>query len=189
MLEKVGFREKIKAMRAGMPKEEWLDLSRKLQRHLSDFIRSANFSRIFAFRSALGEPDINPLTDQLRSEYEIFLPVITGKSSMDFCLYSSNSKLILNKFGIEEPEAGKKVDFLTEDDLILVPGLAFSFDGNRLGFGGGFYDRYLSTHLGYRLGVCFQRFFYDDIPSNEYDRSMNGLCSECGVLIVENSCG
>ena len=67
--------------------------------------------------------------------------------------------------------------------IILVPGLAFSKDGYRVGYGGGFYDRLLfkKTHLA-SIGLCFEAQLAADIPTNEFDMKVDYIITEKGVI-------
>ena len=60
-----------------------------------------------------------------------------------------------------------------EPDIILVPGLAFTKSMERLGRGGGYFDRYLTEFSGIAIGVCFETQIMDEFETNEFDRKMN----------------
>ena len=74
-----------------------------------------------------------------KKKYRISLPKIRKNSQMDFFQWSLNDPLIINKYGIPEP-ISKKIQY---PDILLVPLVAYDKDLNRLGYGGGFYDRYI----------------------------------------------
>ncbi len=74
-----------------------------------------------------------------KRKYRISLPKIRKNSQMDFFQWSLNDPLIINKYGIPEP-ISKKTQY---PDILLVPLVAYDKDLNRLGYGGGFYDRYI----------------------------------------------
>lgn len=80
----------------------------------------------------------------------------------------------------EPPFNPDRVASLTEVDLILVPGLAFSPDGHRLGRGGGYYDRLLATLLPetVRLGVCFSFQLLPSIPLEEHDETVSAVVTD-----------
>jgi len=86
------------------------------------------------------EVDILELLYKLKTRgFELSLPIIKKNSEMDFYNWSSNKLLKLNKYGIPEPEKVKKV----LPDIILVPIVAFDKHLYRIGYGGGYYDRYI----------------------------------------------
>ncbi len=80
----------------------------------------------------------------------------------------------------EPPFNPERVASLTDVDLILVPGLAFSPDGHRLGRGGGYYDRLLATLLPetVRLGVCFSFQLLPNIPLEEHDETVHAVVTD-----------
>ena len=60
-------------------------------------------------------------------------------------------------------------------DLFLVPGVSFDVNGNRMGFGKGYYDRYLSNLDVYKIGICFEEQISESIPTDKYDVKMNEI--------------
>ena len=92
---------------------------------------------------------------------------------MHFYDYSSDA-MASGYFGINEPQ-GNTPCAPSDIDFMVVPGVAFTADGRRMGRGKGFYDRYLSQE-GFRattVGVCFREQIVDDLPSEPHDRSTN----------------
>ncbi len=98
--------------------------------------------RIAAYLAIDGEPDLHPLLSHLHLLGKtLALPVVQAGNRMSFSAYRPDAPLSLNRFGIQEPTAkAAKVHALTLD-LALMPLVAFDRQGNRLGMGGGFYDR------------------------------------------------
>ena len=78
--------------------------------------------------------------------------------------------------GIMEPEGGKEVR-PERGDLMLLPGLAFSWEGDRIGYGGGYYDRYLAIcrEQPYKIGLCYPCQIHPKIPHEEFDIRMDEL--------------
>ena len=104
-----------------------------------------------------------------QKKFIITLPKIKKNSQMDFYQWSKNDPLSINKFGIPEP-ISKTVKY---PDVLLVPLLAFDKNFNRIGYGGGFYDRYIMK-IRKRKKVLTIGFAYSfqklkKIPTNEYD--------------------
>lgn len=70
-------------------------------------------------------------------------------------------------------------------DLIIAPGLAFDFKGNRLGYGGGYYDYFLHGHPECTcIGICFSSQLVDYIPAECWDMPMHAICSEAGLTFI-----
>ena len=88
----------------------------------------------------------------------------------------------IGKFGIPEP---KELVFAPETlDIIIVPGVAFDHDGNRIGRGGGFYDRLLPQYRALKIGVCFEFQCLENIPFEPHDRPIDLLITESKTLKI-----
>ena len=104
-----------------------------------------------------------------KKKYQISLPKIKEDFKMDFFQWSSNEPLVINKYGIPEPISHKVI----YPDILLVPLLAFDSRLYRIGYGGGYYDRYIKkikqkkniTTVG--LAYSFQKI--REVPINKYD--------------------
>ncbi len=110
--------------------------------------------------------------------HKISLPVITTKNEMDFFEWSSEDPLIVGKMGIPEPYQTKKV----YPDILLVPLVAFDRYNYRLGYGGGYYDRYIkkisNTKKILTIGLAFSFQKIDKIPINYYDEKLDFILTE-----------
>jgi 5-formyltetrahydrofolate cyclo-ligase len=84
-------------------------------------------------------------------------------------------------YRIQEPVSPEMID-LSEIDLMAVPGVAFDAQGNRLGRGGGYYDRMLSDFCGMSVGVCFDFQLLPDIPCEVHDKPVDFIISETKCL-------
>lgn len=95
-------------------------------------------------------------------EKEVYLPTANQDKSMDFKLFSDRSDLGFSRFGVGEVMSAK-TRINNQLDLIIVPGLAYSGKNDRLGFGGGFYDRFLARHLGIKtVTLANSQMFYQN---------------------------
>ena len=98
---------------------------------------------------------------------EVAVPKVVGKD-MVFYRLTSFSQLEPSYFGIPEPVEGEIVDW--DDALMVMPGVAFDEQNNRVGYGGGFYDRFLEKHPGiFRLAVAFDFQILDSVPTEPTD--------------------
>ena len=101
---------------------------------------------------------------------------------MDFFKWSNNDLLKINKFGIPEPISSKKF----YPDILLVPLIGYDNDLNRLGYGGGFYDRYIEKiekiKKVIKIGLAFSYQKLNSIPVNQYDKKLDFIITERNVL-------
>ena len=91
-------------------------------------------------------------------------------------------RLVRHRFGMLEPPADAPVVDPRELDVVLVPGVAFDPQGGRLGFGGGFYDRFLRRTPAVRIGVCHDCCLVDAVPCAEHDEHMDWVVTPTRTL-------
>ena len=118
------------------------------------------------------------------NEMRIFLPVITGNNSMHFYEWEKRDVLQINKFGMLEPF--KKTKNIVPN-VMLIPMLAYDNKNNRLGYGGGFYDRYLKKYLKTHnniltIGIAFSFQKYHKLPVSNNDVKMDYILTEKGIF-------
>ena len=147
-----------------------------------------NFNKIFNFlkkkkllkKSIGGYFPINYEVDDLsilrefsNRNYKISLPVIKKKFNMDFYQWTFDDPLKINKYGIPEPQAKK----LIYPDIILIPLVAFDKNLNRLGYGGGYYDRLISKISKkkkiLKIGLALTVQKINAVPVTKYDKKLD----------------
>ena len=72
-------------------------------------------------------------------------------------------------------------------EVILVPGLAFSEKGERLGRGKGFYDKYLSQYRGIKIGICFSEQLIENLPSEKHDETLDYIVTDERIINCSNA--
>jgi len=113
---------------------------------------------------------------------QLSLPVIKKNKKMDFYNWSTKSLLKLNKFGIAEPEKIKMVF----PDIIFVPIVAFDDRLFRIGYGGGYYDRYIQKLSNkkkiFKIGIAHSCQKINKVPTNKYDKKLDIIITEKYIL-------
>ena len=119
------------------------------------------------------EVDLTPvIADALKHGKVVAVPRVKN-FDLEFYKFDPRSTLIRSKFGVMEPNpACEKLD-IKDIPFFLVPGLSFDKKGNRLGFGGGYFDRALIDLDAYKIGVCFKEQMVEEIPHYGYDVTMD----------------
>ena len=117
--------------------------------------------------------DLELLKKLEKNKFNISLPIIKKNFQMDFHKWSFSDPLKTNKYGIPEPEVQSKL----YPDVLLIPLVAFDKKLNRLGYGGGYYDR-LITKLSkkkriIKIGLAFSFQEVDKVPINKYDQKLD----------------
>tara|TARA_B100000035_G_C20966004_1_gene538787 strand:- start:496 stop:1041 length:546 start_codon:yes stop_codon:yes gene_type:complete len=117
-----------------------------------------------------------------KKDYNISLPKISKNNEMNFYKWSSVEPLKLNKFGIPEPISEKKIF----PNILLIPLVGFDYQLNRLGYGGGYYDRYLSKEkvkkkiIKIGVGFSFQR--VKKLPIDKHDKRLDCIFTEKKII-------
>jgi 5-formyltetrahydrofolate cyclo-ligase len=95
-------------------------------------------------------------------------------------------RLVRHPYGMAEPAADLPIIPASEVQLALVPGLAFDKQGRRLGYGGGYFDRFLGDFCGVSVGVVFQALLLDQLPFGEHDVAVMWIVTEMGLLHIKS---
>ena len=101
----------------------------------------------------------------LKDGKKVLIPKTYPKGRMDFVVYNPQ-QLVKTSFGLLEPQGDLEVVDASQIDLIHVPGLAFTTEGYRIGYGGGYYDRYLEHFSGHTLSTVYPCQIRDFSPEN-----------------------
>ena len=108
-----------------------------------------------------------------KNKFKISLPVIKKNFQMDFYKWTFSSLLKVNKYGIPEPE----IKSIVYPDILLIPLVAFDKNLNRLGYGGGYYDRLIERLSKkkkiIKIGLAFSIQKVDKVPINVYDKKLD----------------
>lgn len=126
------------------------------------------------------------------ADITVYLPVIRD-SRMDFAPYAPDTALTRNRLGIAEPDvdASRYIDPL-DLDLVLVPLVAFTLEGDRLGMGGGYYDRTFEARLGTQpppvlAGIAHTLQQADDVFVEDWDVPLDAIITDGGIIQQRNS--
>ena len=117
-----------------------------------------------------------------KKKYKISLPIIKKNNQMDFFKWSMNDPLKINKYGIPEPISSE----IFYPDILLVPLVGYDSGLNRLGYGGGFYDRYIEKiekiKKIIKIGLAFSYQKIKSLPVNQYDKKLDFIIKEKKIL-------
>ncbi len=138
---------------------------------------------IFVYVSFGSEVETKRIIERIISDgkYAVIPKCDTKSHTMHTFKIDSLSQLKKGAYGIEEP-CEDCVEVLKEHiDLVVVPGLCFDLKGNRLGYGGGYYDRFLADFKGFTVGLSYNECIADIVPADEYDCRLDLIISADGV--------
>lgn len=166
--------KKIKAL--SDPEKEWA--SGAICDAISGIREFKEARNVFVFMNSELEPNTEEITGlALMAEKTVAVPKIRGEE-MDAKIITPYTNFFTNKFGILEPVAEKNMD---EIDVAVIPMIAF--DGlNRLGHGKGYYDRFLSCHDCFRIGIAFDIQEHKGIEVTPLDIPLDMLITEKRII-------
>jgi len=189
MTSRTEIRQQMRHRRRTLTAVERVALSRRLAKRLAASQTFQRSQRIAAYFPNDGEMDLRPLLRRAwRAGKHCYLPVL-NRQRLWFLPYTEDTPLTHNRFGIPEPALSPRRRWpRTTLDLVLAPLVAFDGQGNRLGMGGGYYDRsfaYLASRSHWQrpliLGVAYAFQRVATLPSHPWDVPLHGVATEQGL--------
>lgn len=183
---KSSLRADLRNKRLALPAAVRTGYDQAIRRHLLQLINDRAPRSIAAFWPFNGEPDVTPLFEPLQDAgCELALPVISGGGDhgMQFHAWQRELGLVKNRYGIPEPRETALVA-VQDIDLLLMPLVGYDRRGNRLGMGGGYYDRHLEllrdSEQPLRVGVAYSLQEIDTLDNKTWDIPLHGIVNERG---------
>ena len=165
-----------------MDKNVRKDIDEKIYNKLKELDCVRNCGTFLVYASSPDEVDTRRfISDMLADGRTVAVPKCVGKD-MRFLTVSSLDTLVRSRFGVDEPADGEEISDL-EHTVCVVPALRFDSRGFRLGWGGGFYDRFLARYGGISVGICYEE-CCGDVPTDEYDLPVNIVVTETRTVYV-----
>lgn len=179
-MEKIIIRKKYIALRQQMNLKDVAIQSASIMNTLlqSDDYQKAN--SIFTYIGVKNEVETYELIESALSDHKkVAVPKIFGKGLMKFYYMSTLEELILNRFGLLEPIQQNEEAISDLHTLMIVPGVAFDRSLNRMGFGAGYYDRYLSAHqYSKAIALAYDFQMVSDFPAESWDIKMDAIITQ-----------
>lgn len=182
-ISKKELRKQILSIRKAMDNDMVIEKSKLICDRIINHIASMNIDNICLYSPIQNEVDLFYLEDYLDdNNINIWLPKILD-NEMDFYEYDGKENLRKGYFDILEPISDKKLS-PTNSTIIVMPGSVFTKEKDRIGYGGGFYDKYLSKQkdvLTIAVGYDFQ--LVESIPTEEHDIKPNCIITDIQTII------
>lgn len=173
-MEKKELRAQIKALKKLHTKEQLMEQSEKILAKLEqhpDFVKA---KKIMLYSALPDEVQTQAFLEKWHLKKTIILPTVVGDDIIPV-EYAKDTYFAVGDFNILEPQ---NEPYTGDFDLIVVPGVAFDRQGNRIGRGKGYYDRFLSKHLEVkRIGICFDFQLVEVVPAEPFDIKMDEVVS------------
>lgn len=158
-----------------------------LQRRITDYLLGLGKYHVLGYLPFRGEPDAGLIDFCKAYRCSLWLPIVDStKPDMKFAKYESKQNLKKNCFGILEPASGAEEfdESLVKDAVVVMPAVAIDKEGYRLGYGGGFYDRFLSRVPSLtRVAVVDSHMIAEHIPRDSLDMRAHVIITELNELV------
>lgn len=185
-MDKTELRKSLKKERNSLPKEIKDEFDMKIFQEIINSKIYRDSKIIFIYVSYNSEVDTIPLIKySLEIGKKVCVPKVLDKEgNMESLYIDSLNELKEGVFGILEPHSTNKANPI-DIDLVITPGLAFDKKGGRIGYGKGYYDRYLTlSNKAFKLGVCYDFQIVSLLPTSKEDVKVDMIISEKNKFII-----
>lgn len=186
MTDKTVLRKKFIALRDSLSNEYRSDCDSKIAERLISSDEYALVDKLFIYVSAKNEIETFSIINRaLYDGKKVAVPYCSNKT-MNFYYIESVNDLKCVQFGIPTIDISKaSLAVPDENSLCIVPALSFDKQGNRLGYGGGYYDRFLSENKIKSVGLCRDISIADSLPAEDFDVKINYIITDRSVIKKE----
>jgi 5-formyltetrahydrofolate cyclo-ligase len=186
--QKNSIRQILRQRKEMMSPEDRLEKSKRICHHLMRIIRDGE--TVMVYTSKEKEVNTIPLIETLfKQGNPVIVPIIVKDDvSLRLSYIRDFSVLVPSTFGVPEP-IGNEIHAIGEDvETIILPMLGFDRTGGRIGYGAGYYDRFLAKNRNVRkIGIAFACQEYDNLPADENDIPMDYIITEEGIVFSKGS--
>jgi 5-formyltetrahydrofolate cyclo-ligase len=180
--QKSQLRKRCKSIRNGLSDAIRSDSSRAICAQLGSWDIFQATESVLTYMPIREEVDLRALLIDFPEKRWLLPRIIPGEDGRMVFHHYDPDNLILHPFGMAEPAAHLPLVSPNEIQLVLAPGLAFDRSGWRLGYGGGFFDRFLTNFEGVSVGIVYRDLLLNTIPHGRYDIPMSWLVTEDGLI-------
>lgn len=188
MLEKKQVRQELLQVRKSFSPQDVEQRSRVVCRHILNSKLYQDAHCVMAFLAFGQEISVDRvLQDALNSNKIISVPYVFSKTEIKAVRFQGFQDLELDRYKIRSVKPPLQEIKPGDIDLILVPGVGFSRQGQRMGMGAGYYDRFLALTSAYKLGVtCVDLITGVELPVDRFDQDVDALVTEDGISICSH---
>lgn len=186
LTEKTSLRAFYREIRKNIPERD--DKQNFICRNFLDSELYNNASSLFLYAAVGSEVNIDPIIEKALSDgKKVALPLCLDKEgTMEFYFITSFDDVKVGMYGIREPNEDicHKAEH-DENTVCLLPGLCFDKKGNRLGYGKGYYDRFLAHFSGISVGISFSDCIAESLAVNEHDKKAHYLIIDKNIYFFK----
>jgi 5-formyltetrahydrofolate cyclo-ligase len=185
LARKKQIRAEMKERRQNLPPAEAERFSRQVRQRLEELNPIQNANSIMAYASINNEVDLVPIMEKWHQEGRtILLPRVEADGRMEAVKWTGWNQIKSGPFGIREP-LGEAID-PAGIDVVLTPGLVFDYKGYRLGYGKGYYDRFLTrlSDSAFICGVCYEFQVIENVYPHSKDIPVHWIVTDHSELVI-----
>lgn len=175
------FRMKLKKRRSDLALEYVRRTDRSICLQAVSLPEYREAGTVFCYVGTAEEINTRPILERILADGKCLgVPRCIGRGVMEVRKITDLSQLHPGRYGILEPEKDRPLVTPAQIDLAFVPCLSCSQDGVRLGYGGGYYDRYLAQTSCAKIALCREEMMEENLPAQRWDIRMDGVLTEKG---------
>ncbi len=172
----------VKKRREDASKIQAAELSARICERIVAMAEYLKAKRILCYAALPDEVQTGGLLREiLRSGRSLYLPRTRG-SNLEVAHVTADTKLERGAYGVPEPVTDELAD-ISDVDLVLAPGVAFDREGNRLGYGKGYFDRLLKDCACPKVGLAYEMQMVDHVPEHQGDVPMDKVVTEERIYV------
>lgn len=183
-MDKKTLRKELLLKRKEIPQEKKAIYDKEISKKIieTDFFKKAE--QVLVFASTDFEFDTRYIIDYCRLQNKkVFFPLCTDRNgNMEFLKVHSENELQLGMYNILEPISACEKYIQEKNDLVIVPCLSADKNKNRIGYGKGYYDRFLKNFKGVSISPCYNEMIYSEIPTDKFDIKINIIVTDKEVI-------
>lgn len=179
-------RKTLRKQRREQDKEVAMVASKSICGKIVELDRFKNSNTILAYMCSKGEVDVGELIHHARiCGKRIAFPLCIDDGGLRLLIPNTPASFKVGAYGISEPDESDSIEIdASQIDMIIVPAVAFTRNGRRLGQGGGYYDRLLQKSNAYTVGVGFDFQLLESLPLEEHDRSLDCIVTPSELFVI-----
>ena len=184
------YKNELRAMysekRNSLPTDEKTKLDDKIANRFLNMLSYRYANQILFYASTDAEISTVSIFEQaLKAGKACYFPKCYENSQMSFYRVNSPDELVTDAFNIKAPVNESDIYTPQPSDIIIVPAMAYDVKGFRLGYGKGYYDRYLSRYEGSTVGICYEENITEELFHGKYDRAVDLVLTEKHITVIE----
>lgn len=181
-------RNQYKQYRLALPADIKADYDNRICETLMGMVSFRYSDTILMYAPLEGEIDVMPIAERALSlgKRVAFPRCVEGPRNLDFKYVNSIGELKSGSYSISEPPEGLESVVDYSKSICIIPGVVFDKEGYRVGYGKGYYDRFLASYDGTKFGLAYSECILPVVPRGRFDRHVDILISEKGASLAKS---